>query len=181
MFFAFCSSPAPARFLNDAFFAPPPQFRKSLRLYLGGNLGLDVRDLDAELLRAGDDVDPLPRRHVVGDPVWCLLAKEVPPTPSEGKQSRWLCCGWFRGWEDVLGGVGPGVHEEELDIVDVADDEGLVAGGHHVLGLLVGTVADLRTRGISISLPPLNDPPIAKPACPETEAGRCEARIGSGG
>jgi hypothetical protein len=35
------------------------------------------------------------------------------------------------------------VHQEELDVADVADDEGLVAGGHHVLGLLVGTVADL--------------------------------------
>jgi hypothetical protein len=35
------------------------------------------------------------------------------------------------------------VHEEELDVVDVADEEGLVAGGHHVAGLLVGTIADL--------------------------------------
>ena len=35
------------------------------------------------------------------------------------------------------------MHEEELDVVDVADEEGLVAGGHHVAGLLVGTIADL--------------------------------------
>ena len=45
--------------------------------------------------------------------------------------------------ENVLCGVGLVVHEEELDVADVADDEGLVAGGHHVLGLLVGTVTDL--------------------------------------
>lgn len=44
----------------------------------------------------------------------------------------------------VLGGVGPVVHQEELNVVDVADDEGPVARGHHELGLLVGTVADLR-------------------------------------
>lgn len=47
----------------------------------------------------------------------------------------------FRG--NVLGGVGPVVHQEELEVVDVVDDEGLVAGGHHVLGLLVGAIADL--------------------------------------
>lgn len=47
----------------------------------------------------------------------------------------------FRG--NVLGGVGPVVHQEELDVVDVVDDEGLVARGHHELGLLVGAIADL--------------------------------------
>lgn len=35
------------------------------------------------------------------------------------------------------------MHKEELDVTDVADEESLVAGGHHVLGLLVGTEADL--------------------------------------
>jgi hypothetical protein len=35
------------------------------------------------------------------------------------------------------------VHEEELKVLDVVDEESLVAGGHHVTGLLVGTVADL--------------------------------------
>jgi hypothetical protein len=35
------------------------------------------------------------------------------------------------------------VHEEELDIVDVVDQEGLVARRHHVSGLLVGAVANL--------------------------------------
>ena len=45
--------------------------------------------------------------------------------------------------ENVLSGVGPVVHQEELDVVGVADDEGLVARGHHVLGLLVGAIADL--------------------------------------
>jgi hypothetical protein len=35
------------------------------------------------------------------------------------------------------------VHEEQLDVLDVADEEGLVARGHHVTGLLVGAIADL--------------------------------------
>lgn len=43
----------------------------------------------------------------------------------------------------VLGGVGLVVHEEELDVLDVADKESLVARGHHVAGLLVGAIADL--------------------------------------
>jgi hypothetical protein len=38
------------------------------------------------------------------------------------------------------------VHEKELDILDVADEEGLVAGRHHVAGLLVGAIADLETE-----------------------------------
>lgn len=42
-----------------------------------------------------------------------------------------------------LGGVGPVVHQEKLDIVDVLDKEGLVAGGGHVAGLLVGAVSNL--------------------------------------
>lgn len=46
---------------------------------------------------------------------------------------------------NVLGGVGPVVHQEELDVVDVVDDKGLVARGHHELGLLVGAIADLRS------------------------------------
>jgi hypothetical protein len=35
------------------------------------------------------------------------------------------------------------VHEKELQISQVIDDESLVAGGHHVAGLLVGAIADL--------------------------------------
>jgi hypothetical protein len=34
------------------------------------------------------------------------------------------------------------VHEEELDVLGVVDEESLVAGGHHVAGLLVGSVTD---------------------------------------
>lgn len=40
--------------------------------------------------------------------------------------------------------MGLVVHEKELDIVDVADEESLVAGGHHVAGALVGAIADLK-------------------------------------
>jgi hypothetical protein len=48
--------------------------------------------------------------------------------------------------EDVLCGVGLVVHQEELDIVGVLNEEGLVARGHHVAGLLVGAIADLLCR-----------------------------------
>lgn len=95
-------------------------------LRLGLDAGLVVGDLDTDLLRAGDDVDALAGGNGVGD----------------------------------LGGEGGVVHEEEVDVVDcvslvaarvaialrvhtVADDESLVAGGHQVAGLLVGSVTDL--------------------------------------
>jgi hypothetical protein len=50
--------------------------------------------------------------------------------------------------EVVLSGVSPVVHHQELNILDVIDEEGLVAGGHHVAGLLVGAKANL-VSGIS--------------------------------
>jgi hypothetical protein len=46
---------------------------------------------------------------------------------------------------DVVGdlsSVRSVVHEKELQISQVIDDESLVAGGHHVAGLLVGAIAD---------------------------------------
>lgn len=45
---------------------------------------------------------------------------------------------------NVLGSVGSVVHHQQLNVLGVADEEGLVAGGHHVTGLLVGTIANLR-------------------------------------
>jgi len=35
------------------------------------------------------------------------------------------------------------VHEEEINLAGVFDEEGLVAGGHQMSSLLVGAVADL--------------------------------------
>jgi hypothetical protein len=43
----------------------------------------------------------------------------------------------------VLSGKGAVVHHQQLNVLDVADEEGLVAGGHHEAGLLVGAIADL--------------------------------------
>ena len=43
---------------------------------------------------------------------------------------------WAR-FRNVLCGVGSVVHEQELNIIDVADEESLVAGGGHVASLLV--------------------------------------------
>lgn len=45
--------------------------------------------------------------------------------------------------KNILGSVGAVVHKEELDILGVVHNESLVAGRHHVAGLLVATVADL--------------------------------------
>jgi hypothetical protein len=101
-------------------------------LRLGLDAGLVVGDLDTNLLRAGDDVDALAGGNGVGD----------------------------------LGGEGSVVHEEEVDVVNcvllvavlvagalrgrtVADNEGLVAGGHQVAGLLVGSVTDLSQMSAS--------------------------------
>lgn len=42
-----------------------------------------------------------------------------------------------------LGGEGLVVHQEEVDIANVVDEESLVSGWHHVAGLLVGTESDL--------------------------------------
>lgn len=55
---------------------------------------------------------------------------------------------WDRELEgrNALCGIGLVVHEEELNVLDVADEEGLMAGGHHVLGLLVGAIADLELQ-----------------------------------
>jgi hypothetical protein len=45
--------------------------------------------------------------------------------------------------KDVLGSVCAVVHEEEVNFADVVDEESLVAGGHHVAGLLVRAITDL--------------------------------------
>lgn len=108
-------------------------------LHLGGDLGLGVRDLDTQLLGARNDVDALPRGNVVGNPkVFCqhpsflrICIYSRPERPSSEKS------------RDILSGVGLVVHEQELNIVGVADEERLVAGGHHVTGLLVGTETNL--------------------------------------
>lgn len=44
------------------------------------------------------------------------------------------------------------MHQEELDILGVVDKESLVAGGHHVAGLLVGAVTDLRYPSMLVVL-----------------------------
>ena len=41
------------------------------------------------------------------------------------------------------------MHEEEFEVAEVLDEEGLVSGGHHVAGLLVATVSDLRETTVS--------------------------------
>jgi hypothetical protein len=42
------------------------------------------------------------------------------------------------------------VHEEEVNVAGVANEEGLVAGGHHVAGLLVGAETNLCTSSASV-------------------------------
>lgn len=45
--------------------------------------------------------------------------------------------------KNVLSGVGAVVHEEELNVLGVVDEESLVTRGHQVAGLLVATITDL--------------------------------------
>lgn len=45
--------------------------------------------------------------------------------------------------EHSLCGVGLVVHHKEIEVADVVDEESLVAGRHHVSGLLVVAIADL--------------------------------------
>lgn len=45
--------------------------------------------------------------------------------------------------EDVLGSVGSVVHQQQLEVLDVVDEESLVAGGGQEASLLVGSVANL--------------------------------------
>jgi len=48
-----------------------------------------------------------------------------------------------RGQKNILSSEGTVVHEEELNVVDVLDEERLVAGRSHVTSLLVGTITNL--------------------------------------
>lgn len=48
------------------------------------------------------------------------------------------------------------MHEEQFDVLDVVDEEGLVARGHHVAGLLVGAITDLEYEEIAIENVSLN-------------------------
>lgn len=45
------------------------------------------------------------------------------------------------------------MHEEKFNVLGVVNEEGLVARGHHVAGLLVAPVADLNINPIIISNP----------------------------
>jgi hypothetical protein len=61
------------------------------------------------------------------------------------------------------------VHQQQLNVLGVADEEGLVAGGHHVASLLVGAETDLIiTSNISLQIPPseLNTISSAWECCP---------------
>jgi hypothetical protein len=44
----------------------------------------------------------------------------------------------------VLCGEGTVVHEEEIYVAGVVDEEGLVAGGHEMACLLVGAITNLQ-------------------------------------
>lgn len=44
---------------------------------------------------------------------------------------------------DKLGGEGLVVHKEEVNVAGVVHEESLVAGGHHVASLLVGSETNL--------------------------------------
>jgi hypothetical protein len=101
-----------------------------MSLGLGGDTATGVGDLDTEGLGLGDDVDALARGDSGGDPTRSLVSRATPGMSSKRAG-------------DALSSVGAVVHEQKLNVLGVVDEESLVAGGHHVLGLLVGSVADL--------------------------------------
>jgi len=101
----------------------------SFHLGLGGDTALGVGDLDTESLGLGEDVDTLAGGDSVADPT-SLLVFLIP----------WII---IVVRLNVLSSVGAVVHQEELNVLGVVDEESLVAGGHHVTGLLVATVTDL--------------------------------------
>jgi hypothetical protein len=79
-FFAHLGSREPSSYPSPLLTPKNPRFghldrslvkteRFSMCLNLGGNLGLGVGHLDAQLLGAGDDVDALAGRDVVGNPI----------------------------------------------------------------------------------------------------------------
>jgi len=53
-----------------------------------------------------------------------------------------------------LGGKGLVVHEQEIHIVNVVDKERLVAGRHHMSGLLIRTVSNFRHGSLPLEPPP---------------------------
>ena len=63
------------------------------------------------------------------------------------------------GRHDVLRSICPVVHQEELDILGVADQKRLVTRGHHVSRLLVGAEADLRWGPRQKNIPKLSTGP----------------------
>lgn len=53
---------------------------------------------------------------------------------------------------NVLGGKGLVVHEEDIDVSSVVDEEGLVARGHHVASFFVRSIANLEESSVSFAL-----------------------------
>lgn len=109
----------------------------SFHLGLGGDTALGVGDLDTESLGLGENVNALAGRDGVGDPI---------------EHINTIVLFHFNPRANVLGSVGAVVHQEELDVLGVVDDEGLVAGGHHVTGLLVATVTDLSPPLVALAI-----------------------------
>ena len=77
----------------------------------------------------------------------------------------------FRNY--LLCGIGLVVHEKEFDVAGVVDEESLVAGGHHVASLLVGSETNLRVLISHCPHPPGihggRNPSSQLPPCASTE------------
>jgi hypothetical protein len=65
--------------------------------------------------------------------------------------------GGICGLDVVLSSEGAVVHEKELNVGGVLDEEGLVSGGSHVTGLLVGSVSDLKPPIVLTPIPPIQN------------------------
>lgn len=110
-----------------------------MNLNYGRDAAPGVGDLDAESLGLGDDFDALAGRDGVADPNQKVAIRQY-ANPSICE----LSC-------NILGSERAVVHQEQFNIVGVLDEERLVARRHHMAGLLVGTVSNLKPAQILVN------------------------------
>jgi hypothetical protein len=86
--------------------------------------------------------------------LWAILETKrvsyIHPQLPHGKTKPISRIGNLERGENALCGIGLVVHEEELDVPDVADEERLVARRGHVLGLAVGAITNLDSSVLAL-------------------------------
>jgi hypothetical protein len=121
---------------------------------------LERNSLDVQNLGTGQDLDPLLGRDVVGDGSGVLAGvhQQEVQLKDKDKVNNRSCLLAFR-WVDENSSCQhlPCSHNRPSNrrklathVLDVGDNNRLQTVGHHVLGLLVGTVSNLGHRGLTL-------------------------------